>query len=169
MARWIRASPFPFSSPIERSAMRGLATPSARSAKSAPMWAYWTRFSGDESGLAPMSSSTRGPVSVTIWIASAGRSTPGARPSRSTAAAMPAPVWPAVITASARPRLTSSQATRIEASFFSRRAIAGCSCISMTWAAASMVTLAGSLAPANAVMRSGMPTRISSSPGFSAA
>ena len=61
VARWIRASPLPFSSPIDRSATRGLATPRTRSAKIAPICAYWTRFSGVESGFAPMSSSTIGP------------------------------------------------------------------------------------------------------------
>jgi hypothetical protein len=92
VARWIRASPLPFSSPIDSNATRGRATPSTRSAKIAPMWANWARFSGVESGLAPMSSRTIGPESVIICTASAGRSTPGRRPSRRTAAAIPAPV-----------------------------------------------------------------------------
>ena len=84
VARWIRASPLPFSSPIESSATRGSATPSTRSAKIAPIRAYWARFSAVESGLAPMSSRTNGPASVIIWTASAGRSTPGRRPRRRT-------------------------------------------------------------------------------------
>ena len=97
-----------------------------------------------ESGLAPMSSRTMGPVAVIIWTASAGRSTPGRRPRRRIAAAMPAPVWPAVMTASASPRRTRSVATRIEESFFSRRARAGCSSIPTTCAAWTIETLAGS-------------------------
>ena len=58
---WMRASPLPFSSPIDSSATRGSATPSTRSAKIAPIRAYWARFSAVESGLAPMSSRTSGP------------------------------------------------------------------------------------------------------------
>ena len=131
VACWIRRSPLPFSSPIERRATRGVATPSTCSLKIAPIRAYWARFSGLESGLAPMSRRTSVPPSATSWTARAGRSTPGSRPSLRTAAAMPAPVWPAVTTASAWPRFTSSVATRIELSFFSRRARAG-SCSSMS-------------------------------------
>ncbi len=86
--------------------------PTTRSAKIAPIRAYCSRFSGDESGLAPMSSSTNGLPSRTIWTASAGRSTPGNRPIRSTAAAIAAPVCPAVMTASARPSFTRSQRDR---------------------------------------------------------
>ena len=76
----MRASPLPFSSPIERSATRGRGTPITRSAKIAPIRANWARFSAVESGLAPMSSRTIGPESVIIWTASAGRSTPGEPP-----------------------------------------------------------------------------------------
>ena len=112
----------------------GRATPRTRSAKIAPIRAYWARFSGVESGFAPMSRRTIGPASVIIWTASAGRSTPGRRPSRRTAAAMPAPVWPAVTTrVGARRCFTRSVATRIVASFFSRSASAGCSSMPMTW------------------------------------
>ena len=57
---------------------------------------------------------------------------------------MPAPVCPAVTTASASPRRTRSIATRIDASFFSRRARAGCSSMPMTWLAWTIETLAGS-------------------------
>ena len=68
-------------------------------------------------------------------------------PDRSTAAAMAAPVWPAVTTASARPTLTRSQATMIEESFFSRNARAGCSSISMTWLAGTISTFGGRSPP----------------------
>ena len=37
----------------------GSRTPRTRSAKIAPIWAYWARFSAVESGLAPMSSRTK--------------------------------------------------------------------------------------------------------------
>ena len=72
VARAIRASPLPFSSPIDSSATRGRSTPRTRSEKIAPMRAYWARFSAVESGLAPMSSSTNGLSPPTIWTASAG-------------------------------------------------------------------------------------------------
>ena len=79
------------------------------------MRAYWARFSGVESGFAPMSSSTNGRSVPTIWTASPGRSMPGSVPRISTPAAIPAPVWPAVTIASASPFFTSSVATTIEA------------------------------------------------------
>ena len=81
VACWIRRSPLPFSSPIESRATRGVATPSTCSLKIAPIRAYWARFSGLESGLAPMSRRTSVPPSATSWTARAGRSTPGSRPS----------------------------------------------------------------------------------------
>ena len=43
------------------------------------------------------------------------------------------------------PRLTRSTATRIDESFFSRRASAGCSSIPMTWLATTTETLASGL------------------------
>ena len=168
VARWIRASPLPFSSPIDRSATRGRSTPSTRSEKIAPMRAYWARFSAVESGFAPMSSSTNGLSPPTIWTASAGRSTPRRRPSRRTAAAIPAPVWPAVTTASASPFRTRSVATRIEASFFSRRASAGCSCMPTTSAAWTVRTFAGRSRSRGARTASG-PTRMTVSSGWARA
>jgi len=78
---------------------------------------------------------------------------------------MPAPVCPAVTTASASPFLTSSAATRIEASFFSRIASAGlCSSMSMTEPAWTMRMFAGS-SPARSLIVSVSPTRISSTFG----
>ena len=76
----------------------GRSTPRTRSLKIEPIRAYWARFSGLESGFAPMSRRTSVPASVISWTARAGRSTPGRRPRRRTAAAIPAPVWPAVTT-----------------------------------------------------------------------
>ena len=168
VARWMRASPLPFSSPIDRSATRGSATPSTRSAKIAPIRAYWTRFSGVESGLAPMSRRTTGPLAVIIWTASAGRSTPGSRPRRRTAAAIPAPVCPAVTTASAWPFLTRSTATRIDESFFSRSASAGCSSMPTTWLAWTIEVFGGS-SPAMPRRIVSSPTRITRSAGYARA
>src|SRR5829696_3894173 len=168
VARWIRASPLPFSSPIESRATRGLSTPSTRSEKIAPICANWARFSAVESGLAPMSRSTNGLPALTIWIASAGRSTPFRRPSRRTAAAIPAPVWPAVTTASASPRRTRSVATRMVASFFSRSAIAGCSSMPTTWLAWTIRTLGGR-SPASRMMTAVSPTRMTVSAGLARA
>ena len=98
-----------------------------------------------------------GPDSVTSWTARAGRSTPCERPSLSTAAAIPAPVWPAVTTASASPRFTRSMATRIDESFFSRSASAGASSMPTTWLAATNRTFDGIRAPAIAWMRAHVP------------
>jgi hypothetical protein len=67
-------------SPMESSAIRGFGMPTTRSAKIAPIRAYWARFSGDESGFAPMSRSTNGRPARIIWTARAGRSTPGGPP-----------------------------------------------------------------------------------------
>ena len=72
-----------------------------------------------------------GPVAVTMWAGSAGRSMPSMRPRRKTAAAMVAPVEPALTTASALPSRTRSVATRIDARRLARRAAAGCSPISI--------------------------------------
>ena len=76
---------------------------STRSAKIAPMRAYWARFSAVESGLAPMSRSRNGREPVHLD----GKRRPvDARQraqDRDLPAAIPAPVWPAVTTASASP------------------------------------------------------------------
>ena len=168
VARWMRASPLPFSSPIESSATRGRSTPRTRSLKIAPMRAYWARFSGVESGLAPMSSSTNGRSVPTIWIARPGRSMPGSVPRIRTPAAMPAPVWPAVTTASASPDLTSSVATTIELRFLRTSARAGCSCIPISSGAWTVRTLAG-LSRSSGAIRASSPTRISSSSGWARA
>ena len=74
-----------------------------------------------------MSSSTIGPLSVTIWTASAGRSTLFRRPRLRIAEATPAPVWPAVTTASALPSFTRRMQTLMLASRLRRTAAAGCS------------------------------------------
>src|SRR6266566_2827874 len=66
VASWTRCSPLPASSPIDRSATEGLATPSTRSANSAPMRANCARLRPVESVVAPMSRSTNGPFAVVI-------------------------------------------------------------------------------------------------------
>ena len=81
--------------------------PSARTGRGSP---------AVESGLAPMSSSTNGPLAGDHLdgerrAVDAGQPARGAGPRRP----CPAPVWPAVTTASASPRLTRSIATRIDA------------------------------------------------------
>ena len=123
---------------------------------------------GVEIRVGPDVGRTNGRSVPTIWIASPGRSTPRRRPRRRTAAAIPAPVWPAVTTASASPRFTSSVATRIDASFFSRSAMAGCSCISMTCDACRVCTLAGRSSRYGAITASS-PTRMSGVLGMGAA
>ena len=107
------------------------------------MWAYWWRLTPVESVVAPMSSSTIGPWSVTIWTASAGRSTLRSRPRLRIAEATPAPVCPAVTTASARPSLTSRMQTLMLASRLRRTAAAGCSSMVTDSLAATISTLAG--------------------------
>ena len=51
VARWIRRSPLPFSSPIDSSATRGCATPTTRSAKIAPIRAYCDEVLGRRVGV----------------------------------------------------------------------------------------------------------------------
>ncbi len=147
----------------------GSATPRTRSAKIAPIRAYWARFSAVESGFAPMSRRTIGPASVVIWTARAGRSTPGRRPSRRTAAAMPG----AGVAGASRGRLrgrcfTRSVATMIVESFFSRRAFAGCSSIPMTSEAWTISTFGGR-SPASERIVASSPTRRTRSSGWARA
>ena len=148
VARWIRASPLPFSSPIDSSATRGFADAEDALREDRPHSCVLGEVLGSGVRVGPDVEKHERRPSETICTASAGRSTPGSRPSRRTAAAIPAPVWPAVTIASALPRLTRSTATRIEASFFSRRASAGCSSISMTWLAGTISTFGGRVPPA---------------------
>ena len=112
--------------------------------KIAPMRANWARFSAVESGLAPMSSRTNGRPAEIIWTASAGRSMPGSVPRISLPAAIPAPVWPAVTTASASPVFDELGGHDDRAVASSRtRARAGCSSIPISSGAWTTVALAG--------------------------
>ena len=113
------ASPLPFSSPIER--RRDARLRHAQNLLGVD--GAHVRRTGTGCGRSsPCSRRCRagrtGPTRVGIWTASAGRSTPGTRPSLRTAAAIPAPLWPAVTSASARPCLSRSIATMIDESFF---------------------------------------------------
>ena len=72
-----------------------------------------------------------------MGVAIAGRATPSRRPMRSSAAAMPAPVLPALNTAQALPSRTSSSVRTSELSFFVRTALPGSSSMAMTSDAAT--------------------------------
>ena len=82
--------------------------------------------------LAPESNIMVTPFAVGRGVAIQGRSIPLMRPNPNRAAATAAPVLPGAITASHILSRTSFVATAMEASFFLRNAILGCSCISMT-------------------------------------
>ena len=81
---------------------------------------------------APESSIMVTPFAVGNGVAIHGLSIPLMRPSPSKAAATAAPVLPGAMTASQIFSRTNFVATAIEASFFLRNAILGCSCISIT-------------------------------------
>ena len=162
VASWTRCSPLPASSPMESSATLGSLTPSTRSLKSEPMWAYWARLMPVESVVAPMSSRMRGPLSVIICTARAGRSTPGRRFRWRIAEATPAPVWPAVTTASASPSRTRRMATLMLASRLRRTATAGGSSMPTVSEACTMRTCDGSGSSMKGRMRASSPTRMTS-------
>ena len=107
------------------------------------MCAYWARLRPVESVVAPMSRSVNGPLSVIIWTASAGRSTPGRRLRFRIADATPAPVWPAVTTASASPSRTRRMQTLMLASRLRRTATAACSSMPTASDAMTMRTCVG--------------------------
>ncbi len=84
------------------------------------MIAYWSRWIGLASGLAPASMRMKRLLSVGIVEAMPARSTPGSVRSLIVLAATAAPVWPALTTASALPCLTRSTARLTDESFFLR-------------------------------------------------
>ena len=103
----IRASPLPVSSPMRQQGHARGSTRRGRARRRARPCGRTGRGCGPSNPASPRCRAGRaGPDRVIIWTARAGRSTPGARPRRRIAAATPAPVWPAVTTASARPVLT---------------------------------------------------------------
>ena len=91
MARWIRASPLPFSSPIESSATRGCVDTQHALGEDRAHARVLDEVLGRRVGVGADVEEDHRPRRVIIWTASAGRSTPGSRPSRRTAAAIPAP------------------------------------------------------------------------------
>ena len=97
----------------------------------------------------------------------AGRATPLMRPMRSSAAAIVAPVFPALTIASALPSRTSCAQTRIDASFFARTTVAGSS-ISTTSDAPTTST-PGCPLPRSGVTVSSRPTSRTRAPTCSAA
>ena len=124
--------PFDSSSPFERIATFGRATPQTRRAYTSPMSANCTRWLALQSTTAPMSSMIGSPLSAGSVVMIAGRSTPSGRPRTRIAPAITAPEFPADTIALARPAFTSSKQTRIELSFLRRIAWPGWSCISTT-------------------------------------
>ena len=93
-----RRLPFSGSSPIESSATVGRAAPAISLAKTAPMWANWTRCSGRASAFAPASIRIETPPIAGRGTAIPGRWTSGSRRSSTSAAASMAPVFPAETT-----------------------------------------------------------------------
>ena len=89
----------------------------------------------------------------------AGRSIPGMRFRMSTAEAIVAPVFPALTTASASPRFTSSVATPMDVSVRRRSSDDGCSCISTTSRASTTVIPGRGAVPSAARTDSSRPTR----------
>ena len=119
--------PLPASSPTESRPTRGRSTPSTAALKAAPRKANWTRCWARTSTLAPTSrKSTRLPGTGSC-TARAGRCTPFSRRRPKVAAAIAAPVEPALTIASARPSATSAAARTTEASFLARTAATGSS------------------------------------------
>ena len=96
------------------------------------MIAPCTRCFGLLFALAPESSIIVTPFAVGNGVAIQGRSIPLILPNPSKADATAAPVLPGAITASQIFSRTNRVATAMDASFFLRNAILGCSCISMT-------------------------------------
>ena len=78
---------------------------------------------------------------------------------------MPAPVWPAVTTASALPSRTSSVATTIELRFLRTSAFAGCSSMPISSGAWTTLTFAGA-SPSNGRMTASSPHRMTWSTGL---
>ncbi len=117
--------PLPPSSPMFKSAISGLFIFRQELPNAWAMTPNWNNWAGRQSTLAPASIKITGPFSVGTILAIAGLSTPLIRPRAKTPAARVAPEFPALITASAWPSFTRRNATRMELSFFFRRALSG--------------------------------------------
>ena len=123
------------------------------------------------SALAPESSSSTRPPLQGSWVGSAARRMPRIRLVTSVAPDSSAPVLPAEIMASPSPSLTMRRATDMEESFLRRTAVAGSSCMSMTFSALRMEigrSSAFSFA-SSSLMTASLPTRIYSCPNSRAA
>src|SRR5579883_3069353 len=121
-------------------------------------------MAGVHSALAPASTSTAGgPRGRGSGVAMHGRATLGRRPMRSRAAAMVAPVLPALTMADALPSRTSSATRTREESFLRRTACPASSSIPMTSVHAT------SSRPAGSPTSSGGPTSTTGTPCSSAA
>src|ERR1700694_873342 len=131
-----------------------------------PISAYWTRCSGLASVLAPTSRRKQFfPLAVGMMEPIAGRSRPGIRCSPKRAAAITAPLLPALTKPLARPSSTIVQARTIDEFFFVRTACAGCSSMAITSGASSISAHLPAPDAASAASTSSLtPTKITSTP-----
>ena len=162
-ASLICSLPLMSSSPMLSRATRGWRTPSTALTSACPIRANCNRCSGSESTLAPRSSIWQWPDTVGMAVQMAGRSTPGRVLSTKRLTAIRAPVLPALTAAWARPSLTILMATRMEESFFWRRATATESSMATSSLAGWTVMRAWPSRPALVMASasgSGWPTRI---------
>src|SRR5712691_13276847 len=131
-----------------------------------PISAYWTRCSGLASGLAPTSRRKQFfPPAVGMMEPIAGRSMPGMRCSPKRAAAITAPLFPALTKPLARPSSTIWMPRTIEDAFLLRTACAGCSSMAMTSGASSICAHFPAPDAASALSTLSLtPTKITSTP-----
>src|SRR5438477_4066927 len=131
-----------------------------------PITAYWRMCSGLASGLAPTSSKKQFlPAAVGMIEPMAGRSMPAIRCRPKSAAAITAPLLPALTKPLARPSSTIVQARTIDEFFFVRTACAGCSSMAITSGASSISAhLPAPDAASAASTFSLMPTKTTSTP-----
>src|SRR5690606_20478373 len=163
-----RTSAFPLmaSSPLLSSPIRGSGTPFTWRRYAEARRAYCTRCCGRGSVTAPASSSsTEPPAILGNGIAIAGRSIPGRRPRPKSAPATTAPELPAETNAAARPSLTASRATGIDARLFRRTAATAWSSM-VTTSGASMTVSPGNGPPSPRTRRSTSAARPTSATGI---
>src|ERR1700730_10506644 len=131
-----------------------------------PISAYWTRCSGLASVLAPTSRRKQFfPLAVGMIDPIAGRSMPGRRCCPKRAAAITAPLLPALTKPLARPSSTIVQARTIDEFFFVRTACTGCSSMAITSGASSISAhFPAPYAASAASTFSLTPTKITSTP-----
>src|SRR4030081_2840899 len=131
-----------------------------------PISAYWTRCSGLASVLAPTSSRKQFcPVAVGMIDPIAGRSTPGIRCRPKSAAAITAPLLPALTKPLTRPSSTIWMPRTMEDAFLLRTACAGCSSMAITSGASSICAHLPAPDAARAASTFSLtPTKITSTP-----